>query len=216
MPKARSRIATGLSVSDIMNMPISKLSTYTPTQQREIVSRVASAANKRLRNLEKQNISNPATRKLNASGGKISVRGKTGDDLIKEFNRARDFMKNRFSSAKEWKKTVKKLSQSEQLQGIPEHEIGEVFDYYDIARETDPNVVNELSKYELMDYIDGLIQIEGLTDPYEINRRVLQYAQAEHDRRERESKELNRRFSSGLEYDVPERLQKKRKNRKRI
>lgn len=215
MPKPRSRIASGLSVSEIMNMPISKLTSYTPSQQREIVSRVASAGNKRLRNLEKQNISNPAIRKLNESGGKLSVRGKTGDDLIREFNRARDFMKNRFSSAKEWKKTVKKLSQSEQLQNIPEHEIGEVFDYYDNARETDPNVINELNKYELMDYIDGLIQIEGLTDPDEINRRVLQYAQSEHDRRQRENEQLNRRFSSGLEYEVPERLQKKRKPRKR-
>lgn len=215
MSKPRSRIATGLSVSEIMQMPISKLTSYTPTQQREIVSRVASAANKRLRNLEKQGISNPATRKLYESGGKLSVRGKTGDELIKEFNRARDFMKNRFSSAKEWKKTVKKLSQSEQLQDIPEQQIGEVFDYYDNARETDPNIINELSKYELMDYIDGLIQIEGLTDPDEINRRVLQYAQAEHDRRQRESENLTRRFSSGLEYDVPERLQKKRKQRKR-
>lgn len=214
MPKPRSRIATGLSVSEIMNMPISKLTSYTPSQQREIVSRVASAANKRLRTLEKQNISNPATRKLTASGGKISVRGKSGDELIKEFNRARAFMKNKFSSAKEWKKTVKKLSQSEQLSNIPEQEIGEVFDYYDNARETDPNVINELSKYELMDYIDGLIYIEGLTDPDEINKRVLQYAQAEHDRRQRESENLNRRFSSGLEYDVPKRLQKK--NNKRI
>lgn len=108
MPKPRQRIATGLKISDIMDMPISKLSQYTPKQQREIISRLASAANKRLKTLQKQDIYNSAVSRLEKSGGKISVRGKSGDELIKEFVRAREFLSNKFSSATYWKKDNKK------------------------------------------------------------------------------------------------------------
>lgn len=81
----RSRIASGMTINDIMEMSMSKFEQYTPTQQREITSRLASAANKRLRTLQKSDIENPATLRLNMSGGKISVRGKSGDELKQEF-----------------------------------------------------------------------------------------------------------------------------------
>ena len=245
MPKPRQRVATGLKISDIMDMPISKLSQYTPKQQREIISRLGSAANKRLKTLQKQDIYNSAVSKLEKSGGKISVRGKTGDDLLKEYVRAREFLSNKFSSATYWKKTIKKLEKSPQLQGmkkpkkdeyiydenidedIPDNiyvdestnnnyiPVSQLFGLYDAARETNPEILNKLNKYELMKYIEFLSQVEGITDSDEMNERIIKFAESELQKQEYEMNELNTRFSQSIEYDInniPQRMNRKRKH----
>lgn len=216
MPKPRKRVATGMSVQDVLNMPISKFQNYTPTEQREIVSRLASAANKRLRTLEKSNINNSATLRLYQSGGKISVRGKAGSELTKELIRAREFLTNKFSSKKEWNKTIKNIkNKNADFSGMSESEIARAFAAYDLARETDAEIVNKLNKYTLMDFIDGLQVIEGVTDPNEIHRRVVDFARSEYERQRREYYEQNTRFSDTLENDIPKRISRKRKRKRK-
>ena len=210
----RKRVATGMSVKDILNMPVSKLSTYTPAQQKEIVSRLASAANKRARTLEKNNINNSALMRLNNSGGKISVRGKKGDDLTREMIRARDFLNNKFSKTSYWKKTIKNIKNKSSLNDMPEEKISNAFSTYDMIRETDAELINRINKYELMDYIDGLTMIEGITNPDEIRRRVIEYARAEYDRLMRDYSDTTTRFSNNIEYDIPPRAQNKRKRKR--
>ena len=211
----RKRVASGMSVKDVLNMPVSKLSTYTPAQQKEIVSRLASAANKRMRTLEKNNINNSALMRLNNSGGKISVKGKSGDELIKEMIRARDFLNNKFSKTSYWKKTVKNIKNKSSLNDIPEEQVSNAFSMYDMIRETDAELVNRLNKYELMDYIDGLTMIEGITNPDEIRRRVIEYARAEYERQMRDYDNTSTRFSNNIEYDIPPRAQNKRKRKRK-
>lgn len=212
MTKPRSRIAQGKSIQDILRMPVSKIQGYTPAQQRELVSRLASAANKRARTLEKSGISNSATSRLNYSGGKISVRGKSGDELIKEMIRARDFLLNKFSSKKEWTKTIKNIkNKSSEFRGVSNIRISNAFSAYETARETNPEIVNKIYKYILMDFIDNLYEIEGLTDSDEINRRVIEFAKSEYDKRTREYNSENTRFSNAIEYDIPARARNKRK-----
>lgn len=216
MPNPRKRIASGMSVQDVLNMPISRLQNYTPSEQREIVSRLASAANKRLRTLEKANINNSATLRLYQSGGKISVRGKAGSDLTKELIRAREFLTNKFSSKKEWNKTIKNIkNKNADFSGMNESDVSRAFAAYDLARETDAEIVNKINKYVLMDFIDGLQFIEGVTDSNEIHRRVIEFARAEYERQRKEYHEQNTRFSDTLENDIPKRLKKKYKRKRR-
>lgn len=216
MPKPRKRVATGMSVQDVLNMPISRFQNYTPTEQREIVSRLASAANKRLRTLEKGNINNSATLRLYQSGGKISVRGKAGSELTKELIRAREFLTNKFSSKKEWNKTIKNIkNKNADFSGMNESDIARAFAAYDLARETDAELVNKINKYTLMDFIDGLQFIEGVTDANEIHRRVIEFARAEYERQRREYHEQNTRFSDTLENDIPKRISRKRKRKRK-
>lgn len=216
MPKPRKRVATGMSVQDVLNMPISRFQNYTPTEQREIVSRLASAANKRLRTLEKGNINNSATLRLYQSGGKISVRGKAGSELTKELIRAREFLTNKFSSKKEWNKTIKNIkNKNADFSGMNESDIARAFAAYDLARETDAELVNKINKYTLMDFIDGLQFIEGVTDANEIHRRVIEFARAEYERQRREYYEQNTRFSDTLENDIPKRISRKRKRKRK-
>lgn len=154
---ARERIATGMSISDIMDMSISKFESYTPKQQREITSRLASAANKRLRNLEKSGIENPTTIRLNLSGGKISVKGKSGDELKQEFFRAKQFLGSKLSSKKEWKKFEKAIT--ENYQGNESrYTMGLAFSYFDVLQEIDPKISALREKYRLVDQIADYIQ----------------------------------------------------------
>ena len=211
----RRRVASGMSVKDVLNMPVSKLSSYTPAEQREIVSRLASAANKRMRTLEKNNINNSALMRLNNSGGKISFKVKSGDDITREFIRARDFLNNKFSKTSYWKKTVKNIKNKSSLSDMPEEQVSNAFSMYDMIRETDAELVNRLNKYELMDYIDGLTMIEGITNPDEIRLRVIEYARAEYERQQRDYNETSTRFSNNIEYDIPQRAQNKRKRKRK-
>ena len=64
---------------------------------------------------------------------------------------------------------------------------------------------------KMMDFIDNLYEIEGLTDSDEINRRVIEFAKSEYDKRTREYNSENTRFSNAIEYDIPARARNKRK-----
>lgn len=211
----RKRVATGMSVKDILNMPVSKLSEYTPAQQKEIVSRLASAANKRARTLEKNNINNSALMRLDNSGGKISVRGKSGDELIKEMIRAREFLTNKFSKASFWNKTIKNIKNKSSLKDMSKEQISNAFAIYDMLREMDREIINRIDRYELMDYINDLTTNEGITNIEEIRRRSIEFVQTRYDELMSEYKETTTNFSNNIEYDIPPRAQNKRKRKRK-
>lgn len=150
-------------------MSMSKFEQYTPTQQREITSRLASAVNKRLRTLQKSDIENPATIRLNMSGGKISVRGKSGDELKQEFFRAKQFLQSKFSKKSEWKKFEKKINENYDNR----ENMGLAFSYFDILQETDPNISALREKYRLVDVIADYIRDGNNAD--EIIRKSKEY-----------------------------------------
>lgn len=168
MAKTRSRIATGLKIPDIMGFSEEKLMSYTSTQQREIVSRLASAANKRLRNLERKGYETPASMRVEYSGGKISVKGKSGTELINEFNRAKRFLKSPSSTIKGWKKQVEKIEkelEGTEFEGVeitPDSSaravIGNAFALYDIISENHPELVARREKYEILRHISEHIE----------------------------------------------------------
>lgn len=158
-----------MTINDIMKMSMSKFEQYTPIQQREITSRLASAANKRLRTLQKSDIENPATIRLNMSGGKISVRGKSGDELKQEFFRAKQFLQSKFSKKSEWKKFEKKINENYDNR----ENMGLAFSYFDILQETDPNISALREKYRLVDVIADYIRDGNNAD--EIIRKSKEY-----------------------------------------
>lgn len=166
---SRERIATGLKVDEIIKMPLSKYSEYTEKQQKEIASRLISAANKRIKKFEVKGETSPALRKLNESGGKLSVKGKSGDEIINEFIRARDFLKNRFSKISEYNKVIKKLSNAiDSSQYITK----QAFNLYEELRETDPQLVKEEDKYKTLDRIMYYLEETNLSKQDIINEQI--------------------------------------------
>ena len=207
----RNRIATGLSIENILKMPISKIQSYSPTAQREIVSRLVSAGNKRLRTLEKKDINNAATLRLYNSGGKLSVKGKSEDELIKEYIRARDFLQNKFSKVSEWNKTVKNLMKNETLSKMGEKDVSQAFSYYESLREMNPAIVNRINEYQLLDYIEELIMDD--TPREEIINKSIKWVNDEYKRTRDEYNRTTTRFTDSLEYDIPERINKRKKRK---
>ena len=79
-------------------MDIDEFSSLSKSQLREAVSRLASAANKRLKRLEETNLTSPATLEVKDSGGKFGTRGKSEIELQVEYRRVSNFLRNKTST----------------------------------------------------------------------------------------------------------------------
>jgi hypothetical protein len=113
-----------LTRSDLENIPIADLRKY--------ASQLNSAANKRSRNLEKNDLVTPATTARDASGGDFSIRGKKSrDDVIEEMTRAKRFLRSSTSTVKGARKhREQEIRDLEELTDADEHEGWEqVFDW---------------------------------------------------------------------------------------
>lgn len=88
----------GYSIGDIMDMGIEEFSNLSKSQLREAVSRLASAANKRLKRVSKDDIVSPAQIEASESGGKFSTKGKSEIELQVEFRRVSNFLRDKTST----------------------------------------------------------------------------------------------------------------------
>lgn len=69
---------------------------------RQIVTRLASAANKRLRRAEQAQLDSPAVKEALESGGKFTAKGKGLEGLKAEFVRLKTFLQDKTSTIKGW------------------------------------------------------------------------------------------------------------------
>lgn len=90
----------GRSIKDIMRMDIDEFSHLSKTELRQAVSRLADAANKRLKRMKKTDLVSPAQIEAIDSGGKFSTRGKSEIELQIEFRRVSSFLSDKTSTAK--------------------------------------------------------------------------------------------------------------------
>ena len=97
----------GKSIGDISNMSIEELNAMDRPTLAKAVSRLASAANKRLKRFEGFELESPATKSVEKSGGKFGTRGKTLNQLRSEFIRAKNFLGNKTSTIKGYKQFKK-------------------------------------------------------------------------------------------------------------
>lgn len=117
MARNKSSVA-GLTIKDITRMTETKFQSYSQSDQRKIVSRLVSAANKRIRSFERKGIESPAIMGVNETGGKFSIKGKDELGLLKELTRVRGFLRNPSSTIKGWQKVEKKTLEGLKQRGI--------------------------------------------------------------------------------------------------
>lgn len=98
----------GKTTQSLLNRTIRQLMLYKESTLKSIVSRIVSAANKRLSRFEKAGITTPAYNDVMKSGGKFSVKGKNRDELLLEFARAKKFFSSQTSTISGYKKFIKK------------------------------------------------------------------------------------------------------------
>ena len=215
MAKQRQRIATGLKVSDITKMSMSEFEKYTPAQQREIVSRLGSAANKRLKNLTSKGITTPATIHLQQSGGKISVKGKSGEELKQELFRAKQFLKSSLSTVSGYRKLQKAVKEELKRTGIQYNDsnsLGQAISYYDMLSDIDPTIRNKKDKYKVQAFIAELI--DAGKSENEILTEVSNYLNEGYLKTQEDYNKLDVSFGEQIDYDIPKRYRRNRKRRK--
>ena len=108
----------GLSIQDIIDMDWRDINRLNEKELRELSMRLNSAANKRLRRLEKSGMDewSPAYSHIKKSGGDFSVKGKDTKVAIKnEIQRASDFLRAKTSTdkgTKEYRENVSDIFRS--------------------------------------------------------------------------------------------------------
>ena len=103
----------GLKITDIMDMDWNDLNKLTPSEMKQVTSRLVSAANKRIRRLEKapRGTSSFAYQKVEEQGRKFSVRGKNNNQVKNEFKNVRAFLNYKTSTVKGWKEYREDMEQ---------------------------------------------------------------------------------------------------------
>ena len=214
MAKKRSRVSTGLSIQDIMRMDMNKFEKYSFTEQKEIVSRLASAANKRYRNFEKKGIVNPATLYMNLEGGKISVKNKDVDSIKEEYFRAKKFLSSKFSTQKGYREYTKQLERALKKENGGIYKgmdyslaYATAFAYYDIIQDLSPNIQNIRDKYTITEKIAEFMQDSN--NEQDIFSKIYEYLQGEYDREIGQFNSMSVSFGERLDNETPDRYKRK-------
>lgn len=124
---------SGMSISDIMNLPIEDFNKMGESDLRRITSRLVSAGNKRIRLLEKRGINSPAMMSL-GTDTKFSTKlqKNIGKDqrvnkLRQEFSRVRNFLSLKTSTARGYNEYIKELKDDLRSQtGLSKKEINKI------------------------------------------------------------------------------------------
>ena len=93
---------TGLSIQDILDMGWNEIKKLNDQELRQLSMRLNSAANKRLRRIEKSGEQkwSPAYKAITESGGDFTVKGKDRTEILAEIQRAGSFIGSKTSTVK--------------------------------------------------------------------------------------------------------------------
>lgn len=183
---AKRNYVKGKSTEDLLNMGWDAFSVLSPTELRQVVSRLADAANKRLKRLG--TTVTPATEQAKRGGGKFTTKGKDFTELKAEFVRVRAFLVNPTST----KKGYEKLKEEMKKQGVDsdkfeEDELAMFWRLYHRLEESDssfkslpPSEKRRIIQAEL-DANPGLSEEEHMRNL--LNRMVSDYEQQQSKRR---------------------------------
>lgn len=184
--KNKYRVAlSGVSVNQLLNMGATELKGYDRDNLSRIVTKLNSAANKRLVRLEKEGYNTPAMRKNHVDKGeRFSVKDKNLKQLRAEYIHVSSFLKDNTSTVKGYKSFLQNLKNKFNDNGI---KIGggtakEVQDFidqetkiYDWLKERNPLIEESGYKYEAMLRISEMVEQKNLSERA-IKRRMNQWA----------------------------------------
>ena len=150
---------SGMSINDILNIDPARLMQITERKElRQMVSRLASAANKRLKRAEKAGRLSYAVSRTKAEG-KFSVAGKSVAELKQEFQRARAFLQDKTTTAKGYKKSTQTVVGKLQELGykVTESDASRMLNLYTELRAKDSDIRNREERYKYLDELNEIM-----------------------------------------------------------
>ena len=135
----------GKSIYEISNMSIEELNAMDRSTLAKAVSRLSSAANKRLKRFEGLDLESPATKSIDRSGGKFGTRGKNLNQLRSEFIRVKNFLGNKTSTIKGYRQFKREFfdrveAKTEIRKELSDSELNRFWDIYSKSANLQPFV----------------------------------------------------------------------------
>lgn len=162
---ARNDFVKGQSIESLINMNPEKFLSLTPIQTRQVVSKLASAANKRLKR-SIQSGRTPYIVKRTAEEGKFSVAGKNITQLQQEYNRVRAFLEAKETTAQGYYESARQVSRKLKEIGYKDATIkktAKAMELYQELAEKDADLIAREERYKYLREINDLIGGERVT-----------------------------------------------------
>ena len=179
----------GISADKLTNLSATQIKQYDRKNLAKIVTKLASAANKRLVRLEKEGYNTPAMRKNHVDKGeRFSVKGKNLKQLRSEYIHVSSFLKDNTSTVKGYKPFLQTLKNKFNEKGVKigggtEKEIQDFIDketkIYDWLKERNPFIEESTYKYSVMPKLSEYINQGNLSESA-IKRRMQKYIKKEY------------------------------------
>lgn len=157
------------SVSYLQNLTNRQLTNLTRNELAKVVSKLASAANKRTKRLIQSGVPSPALiGRIERGKVKFSVKGKNVDELKKEYLEVKSYLSAETSTVKGARKvmnTVINTLKNEKGIEITEDQYKNFFKIFERVKEVDPYVSSQQMKYKVFEAISNKIDY---ADPDEV------------------------------------------------
>lgn len=186
---------TGKSIKELAHLSASEIKKYDRDNMARIVTRLNSAANKRLKRLKQEGFNTPAMRGAKVDKGqKFSVKGKNLKQLRSEYTRVSLFLKSDTSTKKGYKKFLHRMKKSLSDNGV-EIKGGDIATQDFIDKETrivdwlkehNPMVYEKDYRYEVITKINDYIN-QGNLSEHAIKRRLNKWLKKTYEQQQRNS-----------------------------
>ena len=145
-----------LEYADIEKLPRNELA--------KVVQNLAKKVNQNYNTIKKSPIENtPATRGLENSGGKITTRGKTRNELIKEFIRAKQYTESKTGTVRNATKVYNEMKKRLNIPQLTSDDIKKIYGAYQDIKERSPVEVRNTGSSDI---------IKAIRDTYVQDKRV--------------------------------------------
>lgn len=197
----------GKSVNQLVHLSATQIKGYDRQNLARIVTKLNSAANKRVTRLEEAGYNTPAMRAAKVDKGqRFSVAGKNLKQLRAEYIRVSGFLKADTSTKKGYKSFLKKIQKSFRDKGVKIGGTGtDIQDFiqketkiYDWLKEKSPIIEESGYKYEAMKMISEYVS-QGSLSESSIKRRMAKWVKETYEEEQRK-----RNIDTSNFFDVTE------------
>ena len=199
---------TGKSVNQLVHLSATQIKGYDRQNLARIVTKLNSAANKRVTRLEKAGYNTPAMRAAKVDKGqRFSVAGKNLKQLRAEYIRVSGFLKSDTSTKKGYKGFLKKIQKAFSDKGVKiggkgvtntQDFIQKETKIYDWLKEKSPIIEESGYKYEAMKMISEYVSQGNLSES-SIKRRMAKWVKEVYEEEQRK-----RNIDTSNFFDVTE------------
>ena len=165
----------GKTTKELLNIDIKDFNALSRSDLSKLVLRLGSTANKRLNSFMKIDVETPATYQMNESGGLVTTKGKSLNQLRAEYVRTKNFLMAETSTRKGFnyfKKTTMDRLEMADINNISDKQFNKMWKAFEIIKKESPATYDKLYKYEIIEDIAKNVMKDGRVSAKNIAKKV--------------------------------------------